>query len=78
MQSVFGLHNPDQFNIYVYATSPSDGSSYRQKIEQDAQHFVDISSTPFKDAIEKIIADNIHIRELKTSMLNGWLTYPSC
>jgi hypothetical protein len=65
MQSVFGLHNLDQFNIFVYATSPSDGSSYRQKIEREAQHFVDISSSSFKEAVEKILADNIHIRKYK-------------
>jgi len=63
MQSVFGLHNSDQFNVFVYATTPSDCSSYRQKIEREAQNFVDISSTSLEDAVERIFADGVHIRE---------------
>ena len=37
MQSVFGFHNLERFNVFCYATSPSDKSSYRLKIEAEAQ-----------------------------------------
>lgn len=63
MQSVFKLHDADQFEIYVYATSSSDGSTYRIKIEKEAQHFVDISSMSMKEAVQQIMSDNVHIRE---------------
>lgn len=63
MQSVFGLHDQDRYNIHLYATSPSDGSSYRQKIETESQHFVDVSSWAVNSIVDRITEDQIHICE---------------
>ncbi|EJD47765.1 protein prenylyltransferase [Auricularia subglabra TFB-10046 SS5] len=61
MQSVFGFHDLEHFSIYVYATSASDGSSYRRKIESESQHFVDCSSWTTTKIINQIVADGIQI-----------------
>ncbi|KAI0068507.1 TPR-like protein [Artomyces pyxidatus] len=61
MQSVFGLHNRDQFNVYVYATSASDGTKYRTKIEAESGNFLDVSTWATKEVVERIVKDQIHI-----------------
>ncbi|EIN13738.1 hypothetical protein PUNSTDRAFT_140213 [Punctularia strigosozonata HHB-11173 SS5] len=61
MQSVFGLHDKSRFNIFVYATSSSDGSPYRQKIESQTPHFLDVSSWDTGDVVDRIVQDQIHI-----------------
>ncbi|KAM0749157.1 TPR-like protein [Meredithblackwellia eburnea MCA 4105] len=61
MQSVFGFHDPVKFNVFLYATSPSDKSPYRQKIEHEAQHFLDVSSWSNQAIVERIVGDQIHI-----------------
>ncbi|GJJ09471.1 hypothetical protein Clacol_003694 [Clathrus columnatus] len=52
MQSVFGFHDKNKFEVYVYATSSSDGSDYRKKIEFESQHFMDVSVWSTKDIVE--------------------------
>jgi protein O-GlcNAc transferase len=42
MQSVFGLHNPDRFEVILFSLSPDDGSVYRRKIASEAT-IVDLS-----------------------------------
>ncbi len=61
MQSVFGFHDLSRFNVFLYATTPSDGSPYRQKIEREAQHFVDVSTWSNQQIVERIVVDNIHV-----------------
>jgi protein O-GlcNAc transferase len=63
MQSVFRFHNADRFEIFCYATTASDGSAYRTKIELEAHHFVDVSLWPTQAVVERISSDGIHIRE---------------
>ncbi|BGP12958.1 hypothetical protein JCM10213v2_000875 [Rhodosporidiobolus nylandii] len=61
MQSVFGYHDTSRFNIFVYATSPSDKSPYRLKIEQESQHFVDCSRESTQQIVDRIVRDEIHV-----------------
>ncbi|TQS37820.1 hypothetical protein Golomagni_01691 [Golovinomyces magnicellulatus] len=61
MQSVFGMHDISRVKAFCYATSASDDSTHRQKIEREAPVFYDASSWPPKRIIEQIIQDNIHI-----------------
>uniref|UniRef100_V5ER50 protein O-GlcNAc transferase n=2 Tax=Kalmanozyma brasiliensis (strain GHG001) TaxID=1365824 RepID=V5ER50_KALBG len=61
MQSVFGFHDLSRFNIFLYATTPSDGSPYRLKIEREAQHFADVSTWSNQQVVERIVMDNIHV-----------------
>ncbi|GAA6000119.1 hypothetical protein JCM5350_004281, partial [Sporobolomyces pararoseus] len=61
MQSVFGYHDLNRFNVFVYATSPSDKSPYRLKIENDSQHFFDVSAESTQQIVDRIYRDEIHI-----------------
>lgn len=61
MQSVFGFHDKTRFDVYCYATTASDGSPYRQKIETESEHFYHVSNWSNQQIVEKIIEDGIHI-----------------
>lgn len=61
MQSVFGMHDLTRFDIHCYATTASDQSEYRAKIENEAQHFTDVSAWTTQQVIEQIHYDGIHI-----------------
>lgn len=61
MQSVFGLHSKNKFEVYCYSLSPSDRSEWRLKIESEVEHFSDLSQLHNKEAAEQIFADGIHI-----------------
>ncbi|KAF8527916.1 glycosyl transferase family 41-domain-containing protein [Hysterangium stoloniferum] len=61
MQSVFGFHDRTKFDVYVYATSASDGSQYRQKIQTESQHFLDVSAWSTREIVERIVMDGIHL-----------------
>lgn len=61
MQSVFGFHDFSRFDVFLYATTASDQSPYRQKIESEAQHFVDVSTWTNQAIINRILEDGIHI-----------------
>ncbi len=61
MQSCFGFHDLNRFGVYLYATTTSDHSPFRQKIEKEAQHFVDVSSWKNEQIIDRIVQDGIHV-----------------
>lgn len=61
MKSVFRLHDRDRFCIFLYATSPSDGSVFRLHFEQGDFNFLDVSSWSNVDIVNRIEEDHIHI-----------------
>ncbi|KAK0529852.1 hypothetical protein OC834_003515 [Tilletia horrida] len=61
MQSVFGFHDRTRFNVFMYATTASDQSPYRQKIEKESEHFLDVSSWSNQQVVERILQDGIHV-----------------
>ncbi|XP_055839671.1 UDP-N-acetylglucosamine--peptide N-acetylglucosaminyltransferase 110 kDa subunit isoform X3 [Episyrphus balteatus] len=62
MQSVPGLHDRLRVEIFCYALSPDDGTTFRGKILSEAEHFVDLSLiTCNGKAADRIYADGIHI-----------------
>lgn len=79
MQSVFQFHNSERFEIYCYATTESDGSTYRSKIEMDAHHFVNVTSWSTQAVVEQVHRDGIHIRKSNQPHLNtyGQLVFKS-
>lgn len=60
MQSVFGFHDLSRVRPICYATTPSDGSSYRSRIERQTV-VKDISSMTTHQVVETILKDNIHV-----------------
>lgn len=63
MQSVFGLHDRNSFEVVCYGTTASDGSTYRKKIERDVGKpgFVDVSGWETERIVRRIVDDRIHI-----------------
>ncbi|KAI9315670.1 glycosyl transferase family 41-domain-containing protein [Dichotomocladium elegans] len=61
MQSVFGFHDKSKFEVFCYATTASDNSVYRQKIDREAEHFIDVSTWSNQQIVERIVADKIHV-----------------
>ncbi|KAI8995630.1 TPR-like protein [Trametes punicea] len=61
MQSVFGMHDRTQFNVFLYTTSPWDGTAYRPRIASTVEHCVDVSSWSLNTIIDHIMQNEIHI-----------------
>lgn len=61
MQSVFGMHDPSKFEVFCYATTPDDGSVWRQRISSEVEHFTEISALSNGDAARLILNDGIHV-----------------
>lgn len=61
MQSVFGMHDPDRYEAYCYATTASDNSVHRRQIETEAPVFYDASNWPAERLVNQIVQDGIHI-----------------
>jgi len=61
MQSVFGLHDASAVRAFCYATTPSDKSTHRVKIEAEAPVFYDASAWSLDRLVNQIVADEIHI-----------------
>ncbi|KAA8916078.1 hypothetical protein TRICI_001729 [Trichomonascus ciferrii] len=61
MQSVFEMHNRARVLPICYATSPSDGSAYRHKIEQGSYIFRDVSALSTQHIVDQIVADGVHV-----------------
>lgn len=61
MQSVFGFHDATRVRAFCYATTSSDKSSYRARIEKEAPVFRDVSSWTPERLIKQISNDGIHI-----------------
>jgi predicted O-linked N-acetylglucosamine transferase (SPINDLY family) len=60
-QSLFGLHDRRQFEIFTYSYAPDDASSYRRRIQTESEHYVDVSAHTVKDLAKRIAADGIQI-----------------
>lgn len=62
MQSIPGLHEREKVEVFCYALSADDGTTFRAKIAREAEHFVDLSQIPCNGkAADRINADGIHI-----------------
>ncbi|KAK9849498.1 hypothetical protein WJX84_004868 [Apatococcus fuscideae] len=61
MGSVFGLHDRSRVEVHCYALSQSDGSEWRQRIEAETEHFMDVSSWSVPDIAGKLSADGIQV-----------------
>ncbi|KAH9944382.1 TPR-like protein [Epithele typhae] len=61
MQNVFGLHDRDRFNIFIYTTSPWDGTAYRPRIASMVEHCVDVSSWNLQQILQHIGEHELHI-----------------
>lgn len=44
MQSVPGFHDNARVEVFCYSLSPDDNTSFRRKIQEEAEHFIDLST----------------------------------
>ncbi len=58
---LFGLHNRERFEVFVYSTGIDDGSPMRQRIVNDCDHFVDLRQSDTLSAAQKIFDDEIDV-----------------
>jgi len=62
MQSIPGLHDREKVEVFCYALSADDGTTFRAKIAREAEHFVDLSQISCNGkAADRINSDGIHI-----------------
>lgn len=62
MQSIPGMHNRENVEVFCYALSANDGTNFRQKLMNESEHFVDLSQiTCNSKAADRIHDDGIHI-----------------
>jgi len=62
MQSVPGFHDKANVEIFCYALSADDGTTFRSKIKTEVEHFIDLSGIVCNGkAADRIYQDGIHI-----------------
>lgn len=61
MGSVFGMQDRSRIEVFCYSLSPNDGSEWRFRIENEAEHFLDVSQWTAVDIARRISQDGIHI-----------------
>ncbi|XP_048508770.1 UDP-N-acetylglucosamine--peptide N-acetylglucosaminyltransferase 110 kDa subunit isoform X3 [Athalia rosae] len=62
MQSIPGLHDKTNVEVFCYALSVDDGTAFRAKIAREAEHFIDLSQIPCNGkAADRINSDGVHI-----------------
>ena len=62
MQSLPGLHDRVNVEVFCYSLAADDSTTFRQKIERGAEHFIDLSSLQCNGkAADRIHADGVHI-----------------
>ncbi|KAJ4946666.1 hypothetical protein NE237_005541 [Protea cynaroides] len=57
MGSVFGMHNKENVEVFCYALSQNDGTEWRQRIQSEVEHFVDVSAMS-SDMIARLINED--------------------
>ena len=58
---LFGLHDRNQFEIWVYSYGPDDGHPVRARIKESTEHFVDLEHCSIEEMVARIRADEIDI-----------------
>ncbi|MCP4252132.1 MAG: tetratricopeptide repeat protein [Candidatus Scalindua sp.] len=61
MRSMFGHHDRSKFEIFTYSLGTDDGSDYRRNIQEESEHFLDISDRRDTEIVEQITSDAIDI-----------------
>ncbi len=56
---VFELHNKNDFEIFAYSYGPDDGSAVRQRIKDNADHFIDVKDLSVLETAKRIAADDL-------------------
>lgn len=58
---LFGLHNREDFEVFVYSYGPDDQSAIRARMKEGAEHWVECAGQPSALIAERIFRDRIAI-----------------
>jgi protein O-GlcNAc transferase len=58
---LFGLHDRRRFRVKAFSMGPDDGSSFRQVIQSNCDHFIDISEVGLHQAVGQIADHQVDI-----------------
>ena len=61
LQGLFGNHDQTRFEVFAYSFGKADQSVYRQRIETECEHFVDVSTLSLPALSQRIVDDGIQI-----------------
>lgn len=61
MGSVFGMHDRENVEVFCYALSQNDGTEWRERIQSEVEHFVDVSAMTSDMIARMINEDRIQI-----------------
>jgi predicted O-linked N-acetylglucosamine transferase (SPINDLY family) len=61
LAGVFGRHDRKHFEVYAYALSVDDGSSYRRRAARDCDVLIDVSAHSSRQIAEQIRSDRIDV-----------------
>lgn len=62
MQSIPGSHDRSKVEVFCYALNADDGTTFRRKIVEESENFIDLSCIPCNmEAATRIHRDGIHI-----------------
>lgn len=59
--NLFEKHDRGQFETFAYALHPGDRSRYQRKVQQDCEHYVEVTELSNAEAARRIHGDGIHI-----------------
>lgn len=92
MLGLFKRHDRTKFEVFAYSMGPDDRSNYRQRVQTEVEHFIDISTLGPRAAAERIYSDGIDLlidlkgytRDARAEIFAfrpapvqiGWLGYP--
>lgn len=51
------MHDRGAFEVFLYALNPSDGSAERDRMEEEVEHFRDLSALTAREAADVISQD---------------------
>ncbi len=60
-QGLFRAHDRSRVETFAYSFGPDDGSRYRRRIEEDAEHFADVSALGHAEVARRVHADGIDV-----------------
>jgi predicted O-linked N-acetylglucosamine transferase (SPINDLY family) len=53
-QELYGLHDRSRFEVFALSYGPNDGSEWRQGVERDVDHFVELHNLPLPEMARRI------------------------
>jgi protein O-GlcNAc transferase len=61
MQGLFRLHDRSAFEVFAYSFGTDDGSTYRRRIREGCDHFIDMGTLDAGECARRIASDGIHV-----------------